>query len=176
VHRLKILVVAIALATVTLPVSEALAIPRLSLMGKPIQHVLPETVHLDPVPPPRPTLVPDVRKGLEYADSPAAAAAEISRLDKSPSIVDGVLTEAACEGFTTVVNTHELPNEQDFAKFLLARAARRLAALRVYYYASYLEGKVDQMAAIGNLVEYGYAGHQVALRYAQACWIANAHR
>jgi hypothetical protein len=173
-RRLRVLIAVIATATVVLPVSEALSAVsfRLPLNGVRVRGVQPGTFKVPTQPQAGPTLVSDVRVGLQSADSPSVAAGPIVRLDTSPSAADQILAEAACEGFTSLANTEQLPDGQAWTQFLIGRVAQRLKAFGYAYHYLYLKTKVDQLTATSNLA-FKY-NPQIARQYAYACWLAGS--
>jgi len=87
--------------------------------------------------------------------------------------VDQFLADAACEGFTSLANTKQLPDGQAWSEFLAGRLTRRFDALRVPYSYLYVKSKADQLTATSNLA-FGY-NPNIALQYARACWLAGSH-
>jgi hypothetical protein len=114
-------------------------------------------------------LIDEVGAGLESAVSPTAAAEQITRLDTSPSAVDQVLAEAACEGFTSIANTGQLPDRGDWTRFMIGKVTGRLIRVDPYY----LRNKVEGLTAATNA--FGY-NPQLAVWYARGCWLAGSRR
>lgn len=90
----------------------------------------------------------------------------MTRLGASPSLVDQVLLAAACESFTSYVNTRQLPEGGDWTRFFAGTVAQNLVGVDPFY----VQSKVDEMAALGELIEYN---PYLAVRYAQGCWLVS---
>lgn len=67
---------------------------------------------------------------------------------------------------TSYVNTGQLPGGGDWTRFFAGTVSQHLVGVDPFY----VQGKVDEMAALGELIEY-YP--HLAVRYAQGCWFVS---